>query len=84
MIWFDFAVILLLTLRMVLFGPTLPHLLNPENDSSSLVGNMGEEESLLDAEGEEDESLQLSEIGSATLRVLQLHIYVLPDLKGPR
>ena len=53
-----------------------------ENDSSSLVGNKGEEASLLDAEGEEDESLQLSEIGSATLDVLQLHIYVMPDLNG--
>ena len=53
-----------------------------ENDSSSLVGNKREEASLLDAEGEEDESLQLSEIGSATLDVLQLHIYVMPDLNG--
>jgi hypothetical protein len=53
-----------------------------ENDSSSLVGNKGEEASLLYAEGEEDESLQLSEIGSATLDVLQLHIYVMPDLNG--
>ena len=53
-----------------------------ENDSSSLVGNKGEEASLLDAEGEEDESLQLSEIGSATLGILQLHIYVMPDLNG--
>jgi hypothetical protein len=84
MIWFDFAVTLLLTLRMVLFGPTLPRLLDPENDSSSLVGNKGEEESLLDAEGKEDESLQLSEIDSATPGVLQLHIHVMPDLKGPR
>jgi hypothetical protein len=84
MIWFDIAVILLLTLRMVLFGPMLPRLLDPENDSSSLAGNKGEEESLLDADGDEGESLQLSEIGTATPGVLQLHIHVMPDLKGPR
>ena len=81
MIWFDVAVTLLLTLRMVLFGPTLPRLLDPENDSSSLVGNKGEEESLLVAEKQEDESLQLSEIGLATLEVLQLHIHVMPESK---
>jgi hypothetical protein len=84
MIWFDIAVTLLLTLRMVLFGPMLPRLLDPENDLSSLAGNKGEEESLLDADGDEGESLQLSEIGTATLGVLQLHIHVMPDLKGPR
>jgi hypothetical protein len=81
MIWFDVAVTLLLTLRMVFFGPTLPRLLHPENDSLSLVGNKGEEESLLVAEGEEDESLQRFEIGLATLGVLQLHIHVMPDWK---
>ena len=70
---------LLLTLRMVLFGPTPPHLLDPENDSSSLVGNKGEEESLLDAEGEQDESLQLSKIGLRNSGVVQLHIHVMPD-----
>jgi hypothetical protein len=74
MIWFDIAATLLLTLRMVFFGPTLPHLLGPENDSSSLVGN----------EGEEDEFLQLSEIGLRNTGVLQLHIHVMPDLKEPQ
>jgi hypothetical protein len=71
MIWFDIAVTLLSTLRMVLFGPTLPRLLDPENDSSSLIGNKGEEESLLDAEGEEDESSTfrnwLSNTGSSAI-----------------
>jgi hypothetical protein len=81
MIWFDVAVTLLLTLRMVLFGPTLPCLLDPENYSSSLVGNNGEEKSLLVAEGQEDESLQLSDIGLAALEVLQLHIHVMPESK---
>lgn len=84
MIWFDIAVTLLLTLRMVFFGPTLPQLLGPENDSASLVGNEGEEESLLAADGEEDEFLQLSEIGLRNTGVLQLHIHVMPDLKGPQ
>ncbi|NYF54154.1 hypothetical protein HDF12_004576 [Edaphobacter lichenicola] len=82
MIWFDVAVTLLLTLRMVLFGPTLPRLLDPENDSSSLVGNKGGGEPL-GCRGEKDESL-LSEIGLPIMGVLQLHIHVMPDLKGPR
>jgi len=65
-------------------NPVLQRQTGSENDSSSLMGNKVEEESLFDAEGEEDESLQLSEIGSATLGILQLHIYVMPDLNGPR
>jgi hypothetical protein len=51
MIWIDFAVILLFTLRMILLRPTLPHLLDPENDSSSLVGNEEVKEYLLVVEG---------------------------------
>lgn len=51
MIWIDIVVILLLTLRIILLGPTLAHLLGPENDSSSLVGNEEEKEYLLVAEG---------------------------------
>ena len=85
MIWFDVAVTLLLTLRMVFFGPTLPRLLGTENDSSSLVGNKGRGggESL-GCRGEEDESLQFSEIRLATLGVLQVHIHVMPDSKVRR
>jgi hypothetical protein len=84
MIWFDIAVTLLLTLRMVLFGLKMPHLLRPENDLTSLVGNRGEEESLLVAEGEMDQSLQRSESGLHNTGVMQLHIHVMPDLKAPR
>ena len=51
MIWIDFAMILLLTLRVILLGPTLSHLLDPENDSSSLVVNEEEKEYLLVVEG---------------------------------
>ena len=82
MIWFDIVAILLSTLRMVLFRPKLPRLLSSENNSSSLGGNNGEEESLFVAEEKKDKSLQPSEMGLATLAVLQLHIYVMPDLKS--
>jgi|GEM_PF-4139397 len=41
MIWFDVAMILLLTLRMVLFGSTQPRLFGRKNNSSPLVGDKG-------------------------------------------
>ena len=42
MIWFDVAVTLLLTLRLVLFGPTPPRLFEAENDPSPLVSDEGQ------------------------------------------
>ena len=51
MIWIDIVVGLLLILRIALLGPTLPRLLDMENDSSSLVGNEEEEGYLLVVEG---------------------------------
>jgi hypothetical protein len=60
-IWFDLAMTLLLTLRMALFGPTLPRLFDPDNCSSSLAGGEGREENLSVA-SEEGDSLQFSQI----------------------
>jgi hypothetical protein len=54
----------------------------PEGESSSLVGNRGEEESLLVAEGRRTNLFNSPKCNSATLGVLQLHIHVIPDLKG--
>jgi hypothetical protein len=83
MIWFDVAVTLLLTLRMVLFGPMPPRLLDPENDSSSLVG-IRERRRASWLARRRTNLLNFPKLGSATLGVLQLHIYVMPDLKEPR
>jgi hypothetical protein len=68
MIWFDAAVTLLLTLRMVLFGSTQPRLFDRKNNSSSLVGDKGQEESLTVAD-EEGDSLRLSEIAFRNIRI---------------
>jgi hypothetical protein len=54
MIWVDIVVTLLLTLRIALFGPTLPRQLNLENDFSSMAGDDEEEEHLSVAEEEAD------------------------------
>jgi hypothetical protein len=47
MFWIDIVVTLSLILRIGLLGPTLPRLLDMDNDSSSLEGNEEEEEYLL-------------------------------------
>ena len=83
MIWCDIAAMLLLTLRMVLFGPTQPRILDGENDSSLFVGENGQEENL-SVTDEEANLFNLAALPSLILGVLQLHIHVMPDLKGRR
>jgi hypothetical protein len=52
------------------------------NDSSSLGGNKEEEESLLATEMRRTNLFNFPKLESATPGVLQLHIHVVPDLKG--
>ena len=82
MIWFDVAVTLLLTLRLVLFGPRPPRLFDAEGDPSPLTSEEGQEENA-SVDGEEGEfPFSSPKLSFATLRVLQLHIHVISDLDG--
>jgi hypothetical protein len=53
-------------------------------DSSSLAGNKGEEGSLSVAEGRQTNLFNFPKVDSEILGILQLHIHVMPDLKGLR
>ena len=66
MIGFDVAVILLLTLRMALFGSLQPRQFDRENNSSSLVGNKAQEKSFSVVD-EEGDYLQLFDIASRNI-----------------
>lgn len=83
MIWFDLAIILLLTIRIAVIGATVPRLPDPENPSSVLASGV-EEDSLRVTNAEADEAYPPSDISLPNAEVLQLHIYVMPDLKGAR
>jgi hypothetical protein len=79
MIWFDAAVMLLLTFRIILLGSKRPRLFDRTNNSSSMASDKGQQKSISVAVEEKD-SLQLSEIGSRNIGIMQLHIHVIPDL----
>jgi len=46
MMWIDIGVTVLLTLRIALFSPALPQLLNPNNDACSSEGKDEQQECL--------------------------------------
>jgi hypothetical protein len=46
MMWIDIGVTVLLTLRIALFRPTLPHLLDPNNDAWLTEGKDEQQECL--------------------------------------
>jgi hypothetical protein len=52
MMWVDIGVTVLLTLRIVLFRPALPHLLNPNNDACLSGGKDEQQERLFRCDGE--------------------------------
>jgi hypothetical protein len=84
MMWIDIAVNVLLTLRIVMFRSTLSCLLDPGKDNSLLVDSDEEQERLLPGDGNIDEPFPLSDNVRRNTGVGQLHIHVMPDLKGRR
>jgi hypothetical protein len=84
MMWIDIGVTPQLTLRIAMFRPMLPRLLDSKNDNSLVVDRDEEQECLLRDDGNIDEASQLPDNARRNTGPLQLHIHVMPDLKGRR
>jgi hypothetical protein len=80
MIWFDVAVSLLLTLRIALFRPALPRLLDPNNDVWLPDRKNEQQEHLFVGDGGVSEHPPPKSFSGNSM-VLQLHIHVMPDSK---
>ena len=81
MMWIDIGVTLLLTLRIALFSPAPPQLLDPNNDAWIPEGKDEQQECLFVGDREANEH---SPPHQGIVGLSQLHIHVMPDLKVRR
>jgi hypothetical protein len=80
MMWINIGVIVLLTLRVVMFRLKLPTLLDAKNDNSLLADGDEQQERLSVGDGEVNEhSPRKSSSGNSATS--QLHIHVMPGSK---
>jgi hypothetical protein len=79
MMWIDIGVIVLLTLRMALFRPALPQLVDSNNDVLLPEGKDEQQECLFVVMDASEHSPRRSSSGTAGLS--QSHIHVMPDSK---
>jgi hypothetical protein len=83
MMWIDIVVTVLLILRIALFRPALPQLLDPNNDAWLPEGKDEQQECLFVGDGEVNEHSPRKS-SSGTVGLSQLHIHVMPDSKVRR
>jgi hypothetical protein len=83
MMWVDIGVTVLLTLRILLFRPAIPQLLNPNNDACLSEGKDEQQERLFRCDGEVN-AHSPRKFSSRKSGSSQLHIYVMPDSKVRR
>jgi len=83
MMWIDIGVMVLLTLRVVMFRLSLAGLLDAKNDNSLLADGDEQQELPLPCAGEVNKHFpRKSSPGNS--RLSQLHIHVMPDSKVRR
>jgi hypothetical protein len=83
MLWIDIGVTALLTLRIALCRPSLPQLVDPNNDVS-LPGEKDEQQECLFVVMEKGTNIFLESPHQDTVGLSQLHIHVIPDSKVRR
>ncbi|RZU38808.1 hypothetical protein [Edaphobacter modestus] len=81
--WIDIGVTVLLTLRIALFRPALPQLLDPDNDAWLPEGKDEEQECLF-VVMEKCTNILLESPHQGTVGLSQLHIHVMPDSRVRR
>ena len=83
MLWIDIGVTVLLILRIALFRPALPQLLDPNNDAWLPEGKDEQQECLF-VVMEKGTNIFLESPHQDTVGLSQLHIHVIPDSKVRR
>ena len=83
MMWIDIGVTVLLTLRIALYRPSLPQLVDPNNDISLPEGKDEQQERLF-VVMEKRTNIFLESPHRETVGLSQLHIHVIPDSKVRR
>jgi hypothetical protein len=71
MMWIDIAVTVLLTLRLTLFKPALPQLVNSDNDALLPEGKDEQQECLFVGDGEVKEHILLEGLHHGTVGLSQ-------------
>jgi hypothetical protein len=80
MMWIDIGVTVLLTIRLALFRPALPELVDP-NNNISVPEEKDEQQECLFVVMEKRTNTFLESPHQGTVGLLQLHIHVMPDSK---
>ena len=79
MMWIDIGVTVLLTLRIALFRPALPQLVDPNHNAWLPEGKDEQQECLLGRRSERTFSSKV--LVTEAVGLSQLHIHVMPDSK---